>query len=113
VILRTVTCLLYEIKATIPEMLTSSFIFLPDIGPVTERDRNAPISGLAGLGKVRLWFQWRRGNTIARDILMSYNRAATENLVLHADRFYKDDDDMVSRFRPFSLSTTLQPAYSQ
>ena len=74
-------------------------------------DRNTPISGLDGLDAVRLWFQWRRGSTIARDILMSYNRAATENLVLHADRFYKDD--MVSRFRPSSLSTTLQPAYSQ
>jgi hypothetical protein len=91
-------------------MLTSSFIFPPGVGPVTERDRNAPISSLARLDKVRLWFQWRRGNTIARDILMSYNRAATENLVLHADRFYKD---MVSRLRHSSLSTTLQPAYSQ
>jgi uncharacterized protein YprB with RNaseH-like and TPR domain len=73
-------------------------------------DRNTPIRGLDGLDAVRLWFQWRRGDTIARDILMSYNRAGTENLVLLADRFYKD---MMSRFRPFSLSTTLQPAYSQ
>ncbi|HEU5092250.1 MAG TPA: ribonuclease H-like domain-containing protein, partial [Nitrospira sp.] len=74
-------------------------------------DRNTTIRGLDGLDAVRLWFQWRRASTIARDILMSYNRAATENLVRHADRFYKDD--MVSRFRPSSLSTTLQPAYSQ
>ena len=35
--LRTVACLLGEIKATIPQMLTSSFIFLPGVRPVTER----------------------------------------------------------------------------
>jgi hypothetical protein len=37
VMVRTVACLLYEIKATIHGMLTSSFIFLPGVGPVTER----------------------------------------------------------------------------
>ena len=73
-------------------------------------DRNATISGLDGLDAVRLWFQWRRGDTIARETLLSYNRADTDNLVLLADRFY---EDMMSRFGPSSLSTTLQPAYSQ
>ena len=73
-------------------------------------DRNATISGLDGLDAVRLWFQWRRGDTIARDTLLSYNRADAENLVLLADHFY---EDMVSRFGPSSSSTTLQPAYSQ
>ncbi|MBX3330578.1 MAG: ribonuclease H-like domain-containing protein [Nitrospira sp.] len=73
-------------------------------------DRDTTISGLDGLDAVRLWFQWRRGDRIARDTLLSYNRADTENLVLLADRFY---EDMVSRFGPASLSTTLQPAYSQ
>lgn len=73
-------------------------------------DRDATISGLDGLDAVRLWFQWRQGDTIARDTLLSYNRADTENLVLLADRFY---EDMVSRFGPSSLSPSLQPAYSQ
>jgi hypothetical protein len=73
-------------------------------------DRSTTISGLNGFDAVRLWFQWRRGDTIARDTLLSYNQADTENLVLLADRFY---EDMVSRFGPSSLSTTLQPAYSQ
>ncbi len=73
-------------------------------------DRHATISGLNGLDAVRLWFQWRRGDTIARETLLSYNRADTENLVLLADCFY---EDLVSRFGPSSLSTTLQPAYSQ
>lgn len=72
-------------------------------------DRNATISGLDGMDAVRLWFQWRRGDTIARDTLLSYNRADTENLVLLADRFYVD---MVSRFGPSSISTTLRQAYS-
>ena len=34
---RTLACLLSEIKATIPVMLTSSFIFLQGVGPTTER----------------------------------------------------------------------------
>lgn len=37
VMLRTVACLLHEIKATIAGMLPSSFIFLPGIEPATER----------------------------------------------------------------------------
>ena len=73
-------------------------------------DRNTTISGLDGLDAVRLWFQWRQGDTIARNTLLSYNRADTENLVLLADRFH---EDMVSRFGLSSLSTTLQSAYSQ
>ncbi|MBH0203207.1 MAG: ribonuclease H-like domain-containing protein [Nitrospira sp.] len=73
-------------------------------------DRNSTISGLDGLDAVRLWFQWRRGDTIARETLLKYNRADTENLVFLADRFY---EDMASRFGPSSLSTTLQQAYSQ
>jgi hypothetical protein len=60
--LRTLACLLYEIKATIPEMLIPGFIFPPGVGPVTGR------------------------------------------------RHHKD---IVSRFGPFPLSTTLQPAYFQ
>jgi uncharacterized protein len=73
-------------------------------------ERNTTISGLDGLDAVRLWSQWRRGDTIARDTLLTYNQADTENLVLLADRLY---EDMASRFGPSSLSTTLQPAYSQ
>lgn len=73
-------------------------------------DRNTTISGLDGSDAVRLWFQWRRGDTIARDTLLSYNRADTENLVSLADRFY---EDLVFRFGPTSLSNTFQPAYSR
>jgi uncharacterized protein YprB with RNaseH-like and TPR domain len=73
-------------------------------------ERNTTISGLDGLDAVRLWSQWRRGDTIAHDTLLTYNQADTENLVLLADRFY---EDMASRFGPSSFSTTLQPAYSQ
>jgi uncharacterized protein len=67
-------------------------------------DRHTPISGLDGLDAVR------RGDTTARDTLLSYNRADTENLVLLADRFY---EDLVFRFGPSSLPTTLQPALCQ
>ena len=70
--------------------------------------RSPTSKGLDGLDAGRLWFQWRQGDLIARDTLVNYNRADTENLVLLADRFY---DDMVSRFGP--SSTTLQPVYSQ
>ena len=73
-------------------------------------ERNRTISGLDGLDAVRLWFLWRGGDMIARDTLLTYNRADTENLVLLADRFY---EDMMSQFGPSSLSTTLQPACSQ
>ncbi len=164
--LRTVACLLGEIKATIPRMLTSSFIFLPGVRPVTERRwwqeslfdwrrflgrssiaglsthrkiwydeelreaqsltekrhvhmfdsrfsrrEHTTISSLDRLDAVRLWFQWRRGDRIAHDTLLSYNRTDTESLVLLADRFYYED--MVPRFGPSSLSTTLHPVYSQ
>ena len=78
-------------------------------------DRSTTIRGLDGGDAVRLWFRWRQGDTIARDTLLSYNRADTENLVLLADRFY---EDLVSRFGPSSFSTTLlspilHSAYSQ
>lgn len=74
-------------------------------------DRPTSISGLDGLDAVRLWFQWRRGDTTARETLLSYNRADTENLILLADRFY---EDLLFRFGPSSfLSTTLQPAFCQ
>jgi uncharacterized protein YprB with RNaseH-like and TPR domain len=73
-------------------------------------DRHTTISGLNGWDAARLWFQWRRRDTIVRDTPLSYNRADTENLVRLADRFH---EDMVSQFRSSSLSTILQPATSQ
>ncbi len=73
-------------------------------------DRDTAISGLDGLDAVRLWFQWRRGDSSARETLLSYNRADTEHLVLLADRFY---EDLLARFGPASLATTLSPVYSQ
>ncbi|NJL18539.1 MAG: hypothetical protein HC938_16645 [Nitrospira sp.] len=54
---------------------------------------------------------WRRGDTMARETLLQYNRADTENLVTLADRLY---EDLTSRFGPSSLSSPLQqPAYSR
>ncbi|OQW34743.1 MAG: hypothetical protein A4E19_17645 [Nitrospira sp. SG-bin1] len=72
--------------------------------------RDTAISGLDGLDAVRLWFQWRGGDSVARETLVSYNRADTENLVLLADRFY---ENLVSRFGPSSFQSTLRRAYSQ
>lgn len=73
-------------------------------------DREATITNLDGFDAVRLWFEWRRGDARARETLLIYNRADTENLVLLADRLYQD---MISRFGPSSLSSPLQSAYSR
>lgn len=75
-----------------------------------EIDRHASVRHLDGFDAVRLWFEWRRGNTLARETLLTYNRADTENLVTLADRLY---EDMVSRFGPSSLASPPQPAYLQ
>jgi uncharacterized protein YprB with RNaseH-like and TPR domain len=83
---------------------------LKHIEQASGSDRHTAISGLNGLDAVRLWFEWRRGDTTARDTLLSYNLADTENLVLLADRFY---EDLVFRFGPSCLPTTLQPAFCQ
>jgi uncharacterized protein YprB with RNaseH-like and TPR domain len=71
-------------------------------------DRHASISNLDGFDAVRLWFGWRHGDAMARETLLNYNRADTENLVTLADRLY---EDMALRFGPSALSPPLQPAY--
>lgn len=73
-------------------------------------DRQSTISNLDGFDAVRLWLEWRRGDATARETLLTYNRADTENLVLLADRLY---EDMISRFGPSALSSPLQSAYSR
>lgn len=73
-------------------------------------DRQATISDLNGFDAVRLWLAWRRGDAMARETLLTYNRADTVNLVVLADRLH---EDLSSRFGPSSLSSPLQPAYSR
>jgi uncharacterized protein len=75
-------------------------------------DRSPTITGLDGWDAVRLWFQWCRGDTVARETLLTYNRADTEHLVLLADRFY---EDMGARFGPSSCEwpAAFQPVYSR
>ncbi len=73
-------------------------------------DREATISNLNGFDAVQLWLAWRRGDAMARERLLTYNRADTENLVTLADRLYAD---LTARFGPLSFSSPLQPAYSR
>ena len=74
-------------------------------------DRHANIRDLDGVDAVRLWLAWRRGDAMARETLLQYNRADTENLVTLADRLY---EDLALQFGPSSLSSPLQqPAYSR
>lgn len=73
-------------------------------------DRQGSISNLNGFDAVQLWLAWRRGDAMARETLLTYNRADAENLVVLADRLY---EDMSSRFGPSSFSSPLQPAYSR
>jgi uncharacterized protein YprB with RNaseH-like and TPR domain len=73
-------------------------------------DRHSSIRNLDGFDAVRLWFGWRHGDAIARETLLNYNRADTENLVTLADRLY---EDMALRFGPSSLSSSIQPAYAR
>lgn len=73
-------------------------------------DRQATICNLDGLDAVRLWFAWLRGDATARDTLVTYNRADTENLVTLADRLY---EELVSRFGPSPVSSALQPVSSR
>jgi uncharacterized protein len=73
-------------------------------------DRQASIRHLDGFDAVRLWLEWRRGDAMARDTLLAYNRADTENLVVLADRLY---EDMISRFGPSSRSSPLESAFSR
>ena len=66
--------------------------------------REAEVMGLDGWEAVRLWHQWCAGNETARDLLLRYNAADTQNLEPLAARLY---DQMVARFGPPSVEFPL------
>ena len=62
--------------------------------------RTTDVMGLDGWEAVRLWHQWCAGDTAARDLLLRYNAADTQNLEPLASMIY---DRMVTRFGPLSV----------
>jgi len=62
--------------------------------------RETDVAGLDGWEAVRLWHQWRAGDEAARDLLLRYNAADTQNLEPLALLLY---DQMVMRFGPSSV----------
>lgn len=127
--LRTVTCLLGEIKATIAQMPTVSLIFLPGVGPVRRRQqeglferrslRNRPsVDALSEHRKI-----WYDGA-----LLEAYEtcRSRAGYLDIETTDASPDSEEVTAlgphregiatslvRFRLSSLSTTLQSTYSQ
>ncbi|MEQ1794699.1 MAG: ribonuclease H-like domain-containing protein [Nitrospira sp.] len=65
-------------------------------------ERDGALHGLDGWDAVRLWMQWRAGDTAARDLLLAYNRADTANLAPLAKHVFQD---ISSRFGPASVGT--------
>ena len=63
--------------------------------------RETDVIGLDGWEAVRLWHQWCAGNEAARDLLLRYNAADTQNLEPLAARLY---EQMVVRFGPPSIA---------
>jgi uncharacterized protein YprB with RNaseH-like and TPR domain len=62
--------------------------------------RETDVAGLDGWEAVRLWHQWCAGDEAARDLLLRYNSADTQNLEPLAALLY---DQMVARFGPPSV----------
>jgi uncharacterized protein YprB with RNaseH-like and TPR domain len=62
--------------------------------------RETDVVGLDGWEAVRLWHQWCAGDEAARDLLLRYNAADTQNLEPLASLLY---DQMVTRFGPPSV----------
>jgi uncharacterized protein len=62
--------------------------------------RDTDVMGLDGWEAVRLWHQWCAGDQAARDLLLRYNAADTQNLEPLAVLLY---DQMVARFGPSSV----------
>jgi len=62
--------------------------------------READVMGLDGWEAVRLWHQWCAGDEAARELLLRYNAADTQNLEPLAAVIY---DRMVARFGPSSV----------
>lgn len=67
-------------------------------------ERDPEIRGLDGWAAVQLWADWRRGQTAARERLLTYNRADTEHLVPVADHLY---EQLVTRFGPAATSLPI------
>jgi len=63
-------------------------------------ERAPEIRGLDGWDAVRLWDEWRRGRTAAREQLLTYNRADTEHLIPVADHLY---EQLVTQCGPTSV----------
>jgi hypothetical protein len=61
--------------------------------------READVMGLDGWEAVHLWHQWCAGDEAARDLLLRYNAADTQNLEPLASLLY---DQMFARFGPSS-----------
>lgn len=70
--------------------------------------RETDVLGLDGWEAVRLWHRWCAGDEAARDLLLRYNAADTQNLEPLASMLY---DQMVARFGPPSVG--LLPARHQ
>ncbi len=62
--------------------------------------RATDVVGLDGWDAVRLWHQWCAGDEAARNLLLRYNAADTQNLESLASLLY---DRMVARFGPPSV----------
>jgi len=62
--------------------------------------RETEVAGLDGWEAVRLWHQWCAGDEAARDLLLRYNAADTQNLEPLAALLY---DEMVTQFGPPSV----------
>ena len=65
-----------------------------------EIERETDVAGLDGWEAVRLWNRWLAGDEAARDLLLRYNAADTQNLEPLAALLY---DQMSARFGPSSL----------
>jgi|SRR5262245_680948 len=62
--------------------------------------RGTDVMGLDGWEAVRLWHRWCAGDKVARDLLLRYNAADTQNLEPLASLLY---DRMIARFGPPSV----------
>ncbi|BCA57036.1 hypothetical protein W02_41760 [Nitrospira sp. KM1] len=63
-------------------------------------ERDSTLEGLDGWDAVRLWHQWRRGDTSSLELLLRYNTADTKNLEPLADLLF---DRMVTQYGPPSV----------
>lgn len=69
-------------------------------------ERDDGIADVDGMEAVRLWHAWGRGDRDARDRLVEYNRADTENLEALADYAYPR---LVAEYAGFDPSRVRRP----